>query len=355
MSPRRFRLDGATLAEVKQKVVDEHGPQARIIAAEQITTGGVAGFFATRRYEVTVEVPDGPTPSVDAHDLSAPRRFGLAALLDDADAEEAGHISDPAMPGSIPPAAMAPPPSEDAARVAARAAADARHTVARETAAAAADARRRTLDDLPIVADAANLVSTSGRSFAAVLDGLQAVTELPEPLPGTISTSEPPRGLPSPPPLLAGPGDLIAVAGLPADALAVARAMAFSVDADVVVCGTAVAEGIPRIDGRREAITARAAAVQRDRIVIVAFGISSAGADTREVLAGRSQALAALTADQLWLAVDAGRKPDDTERWVAAVASASTPDAVAGIGRDDTATPDTVRELGYAVSWSYGS
>lgn len=240
--------------------------------------------------------------------------------------------------------------------MAARAAADARLTAARETSAAAADARKRILDDLPIVPDAANLVSTSGRSFAAVLDGLQSVTELPEhPLPGTITAKTPPRNLPAAPPLLAGAGDLVAIAGLPADALAVARAMTFAVDADLVVCGTAIAEGLPRIDGRREAITARAAAVQSDRIVIAVFGISGVGVDTRDALAENAHALAALKADQLWLAVDAGRKHDDTERWVASVASATTPDAVAGIGRDGTATPDTIRELGYAVSWSYGS
>lgn len=369
MSPRRFRLDGATLAEVKQKVIDEHGPEARIVAAEQITTGGVAGFFASRRYEVTVEVPDGPAPSVDAHDLSPERRFGLAALLDDADAAEsalggggassagsfgAASAATSAGPGA---GAVAGAPSPDAASIAARAAAaDARLAAARETSAAAADARKRILDDLPIVPDASNLVSTSGRSFAAVLDGLQSVTELPEhPLPGTITSPTPPQGLPAAPPLLAGPGDLVAVAGLPADALAVVRAMAFAVDADLVVCGTAVAEGLERVDGRREAITARAAAVQSNRIVIAVFGISAVGADTRDTLAENAHALAALKADQLWLAVDAGRKQDDTERWVASVAAATTPDAVAGIGRDGTATPDTVRELGFAVSWSYGS
>ncbi|HLT66775.1 MAG TPA: hypothetical protein VKZ73_02805, partial [Microbacterium sp.] len=70
MSPRRFRLDGTSLAELRQRVTEEHGPDARIIAAEQITTGGVAGFFASRRFQVTVEVPDGPTPAADAHDLS---------------------------------------------------------------------------------------------------------------------------------------------------------------------------------------------------------------------------------------------------------------------------------------------
>lgn len=376
MSPRRFRLDGATLAEVKQKVIDEYGPEARIVAAEQITTGGVAGFFASRRYEVTVEVADGPTPSVDAHDLSPERRFGLAALLDDADAAESAlgssvggsssgvsgsGVSGSGVSGSAGAGSGAAVPgvsasSPDAASMAARAAADARLTAARETSAAAADARKRILDDLPIVPDAANLVSTSGRSFAAVLDGLQSVTELPEhPLPGTITAKTPPRNLPAAPPLLAGAGDLVAIAGLPADALAVARAMTFAVDADLVVCGTAIAEGLPRIDGRREAITARAAAVQSDRIVIAVFGISGVGVDTRDTLAENAHALAALKADQLWLAVDAGRKHDDTERWVASVASATTPDAVAGIGRDGTATPDTIRELGYAVSWSYGS
>ncbi|MFB9376544.1 hypothetical protein ACFFKU_11845 [Kineococcus gynurae] len=44
----------ALLAEVRA----EHGEAAQIVRAERIRTGGVAGFFAKERYEVTIEIPD---------------------------------------------------------------------------------------------------------------------------------------------------------------------------------------------------------------------------------------------------------------------------------------------------------
>ena len=40
-----------------------HGETARIVKAERIRSGGVAGFFSKERYEVTVEVPEGTTPA----------------------------------------------------------------------------------------------------------------------------------------------------------------------------------------------------------------------------------------------------------------------------------------------------
>ncbi|RMI03554.1 hypothetical protein EBM89_19210, partial [Cellulomonas triticagri] len=41
----------------------EFGPTARIVRAERVRTGGVAGFFARERYELTIDVPDGPAPA----------------------------------------------------------------------------------------------------------------------------------------------------------------------------------------------------------------------------------------------------------------------------------------------------
>lgn len=154
--------------------------------------------------------------------------------------------------------------------------------------------------------------------------------------------------VPAAPPLARGVGDLVVVVGFAAEALAVARAMSFTVPADVVVAGAAVAEGLSRIDDRRGAITARARGVERERFVIVAYGLTPG-----DTVARQAQSLVELRADQLWLAVDAGRKADDTARWVVALSSVATPDAVAGIGREATVSPETVRELGLPVSWDY--
>lgn len=337
MSPRRFRLDGASLGEVKQRVADEHGPDARIIAVEQVTTGGLGGFFANRRFEVTVEVPDGPAPAADAHDLGTTRLAGIAALLDEADAVET---------------ALSAPPVGTVLRddpFAARAASAAGITAgARAGASRPAEHAGRPQSGHD---DESELVSTSTRTFAEVLEDLQAVTESDRehpPIPGMISSRSHVGVFPPCPPLADGAGDLVAVIGLAGDALAVARAMSFTVQAELVVSGAAVAEGLERIDGRRDAITVRAKGVQRDRVVIAAFGLSA-----HDPIPVQAQAVADLKPDQVWIAADAGRKHDDTARWVNAIAAVLPPHAVAAIARDTTSTPDTVRELGIAVSWSY--
>jgi len=47
-----------------QRVRDEHGPEASIVHAERVRSGGLAGFFARQRYEVAVEVDiDAPLPT----------------------------------------------------------------------------------------------------------------------------------------------------------------------------------------------------------------------------------------------------------------------------------------------------
>ena len=67
----------------------EHGPGARIVAAERVVEGGIGGFFARQRFEATVEVPDAPRGEPVVFDL--PARAGIAALL--AEAEEADNLA----------------------------------------------------------------------------------------------------------------------------------------------------------------------------------------------------------------------------------------------------------------------
>ena len=57
MSPTRLQRDGATLEAVRDAVREEFGPAARIIAAERVTTPGIAGLFRRAHVEATVEVP----------------------------------------------------------------------------------------------------------------------------------------------------------------------------------------------------------------------------------------------------------------------------------------------------------
>jgi hypothetical protein len=61
-------LEGSDLGELLTEVRTQHGPAARVVRAERIRSGGVAGFFSKERYEVTVEM-DGAGGDVDVtHD-----------------------------------------------------------------------------------------------------------------------------------------------------------------------------------------------------------------------------------------------------------------------------------------------
>ena len=91
--PSRYQLEGASLDELNARVLVEHGPLAKVIAVKAVTSGGISGFFASRRYEIEVDVPDGTAR--DAHTFDLPTRAGIARLLDDADTAEAiSHYGD---------------------------------------------------------------------------------------------------------------------------------------------------------------------------------------------------------------------------------------------------------------------
>jgi hypothetical protein len=64
--PQRLLLEGSNIDELLLRVQSEHGPQAKIVHAEQKLVGGVAGFFARRRYELSVQVDDAAPPAVPA-------------------------------------------------------------------------------------------------------------------------------------------------------------------------------------------------------------------------------------------------------------------------------------------------
>jgi hypothetical protein len=79
----RLLLEGPDLQALLARVNDEHGPRARIVKAERVRSGGVAGFFARERFEVEVEIgldPDGghglptdvPTDATAVAPITAP-------------------------------------------------------------------------------------------------------------------------------------------------------------------------------------------------------------------------------------------------------------------------------------------
>ncbi len=56
----QLRFEGGELEELLERVRNEVGPEARIVAANRIRQGGLAGFFAREGYEVVVDA-DGVT------------------------------------------------------------------------------------------------------------------------------------------------------------------------------------------------------------------------------------------------------------------------------------------------------
>ncbi|WP_198026081.1 hypothetical protein, partial [Cellulomonas bogoriensis] len=91
-------LDGEDLRALMLRVRQEAGPDARIVKAERIRSGGFAGFFAKEHYELTVEVPE-VRPARKARRRPArsggAAPAGIDALLEAADAAEQ-HDGDPA-------------------------------------------------------------------------------------------------------------------------------------------------------------------------------------------------------------------------------------------------------------------
>jgi hypothetical protein len=275
VSPSRFQLEGTSLEEVTARAQELYGPQAKIIAAEAVTTGGISGFFAQRHYEVTVEVPDDTAQ--DAHAFDLPARAGIAALLDDADSGDLGMVTRPVKPN----------------------------------------------------------LSTESVDFAAIMADLTVNTKRPEPQP-VASTG---------PATLTGAGDLVVVVGLAGDALRIARTMT-SGDYALRVAGDLYEPSLSRVDDRRSLLGARASGVEGGHSILVGFGLGSASFDF-----AKTDALRRLHPDQVFVVVDASRKPADTERWVSAVKAAVTVDGVVAFGRQLTATPESVTDLGLPVRW----
>ncbi|TFC02798.1 hypothetical protein E3O42_07665 [Cryobacterium adonitolivorans] len=369
MEPKRLRLEGATLPELQARMVAEHGDGARIIAAEQVTVGGIRGFFAKRHIEVTVELPaDDPADALVAVPAGRGRaahardelstRLGIAALLDEADDAESrlhddrapwptgGTVPTGAVPTGAVPTGAVPTGAVPSGPAPAVPAPD--------------SARRRARDALA----APDVASTGTPDFARLMDELTFATSparaaravalsVPEPAhwdavaPTDAAAAAPqdaPELTPGAPRILDGPGDLVLLIGLHTDVLEAARLLSSGPTAPIF-------DGPDHaVTDRRSALAARARGVERGRGMIVVQGVP-ARPDAHPAGTQHAQTVTALGADQVWAVVHAGRKPSDTARWVRDAGADVTIDAVAVLGVDSTATPGTVRELGLPIGW----
>jgi hypothetical protein len=329
VTPPRIVLRGKSLDALASQVRLEYGPRARIVSAERVTSGGFAGLFARRYVEVTVELPERgrraktspqdpggrvtpPPPAQRAFAPSPAQRVGLAALLADAeDAEEAFAREE------TPPEPAVSTRSEAFAEI---------------------------MDDLAFNG-VAPVAAEVGADASPASAGGGASGSLPVPEYLAAPTTAP---LPLAPALLDGPGDLVVLLGERPDVVTLARAMAESTTgprAAIRVAGSSADGRFVSVTDRRGALEARASGVELDRGTLVAIGWDA------EAPGRIADVVAALAADQIWIAVDAGRKPADTERWIQSVTTLIEADGLVVSGWSGTTTPETVHELGLPVGW----
>lgn len=335
MQTKRLRLEGSTLPELQARVLAEHGDGARIIAAEQVTVGGIRGFFAKRHIEVTVEVSDAPVQLLVERGSERRRasrardevatRLGIAALLDEADAAESLLGAETASPRRA-----------------------ARETVAAPDVSTGTPDFARLMDELtfatsparrPDAGSAAAPDEPAERRLSAeqypsaepyrLADSYKSTEPQPSPEPHHHESGDRPALSPGAPMMLDGPGDLILLVGLSDDVAVAATLLSAQASAPLY-------DERDQITDRRSALAARARGVEHGRSVLVTHA---------------SGAPAALGADQVWAVVHAGRKPADTGRWVRDAGALVMIDAVAVLGWDATATPGTVLELGLPIGW----
>ncbi|MEN1977032.1 hypothetical protein [Cellulomonas olei] len=401
--PTRLLLEGADLAELMVHVREEFGPTARIVRAERVRSGGIAGFFARERYELTIDVPDAaPAPTA-----ALPRRRGagqvvtaggIDALLAAADAGDAAPdgtlVPSPAVPAGLPEQraprvstgeqafasvleqmrAMTGLPPEHHLEVAPEPVAAAERTF--EPLGAPAASMTSAASVAPAAAPAVTGASSPAGAAGPAPAGGAAPDATPEAatptapgvpravlaelgVPAEMLTGDGPvelsrllAAVPPAPPLPRDPGTVVVVAGPPADATRVADLLALRTGSTTVV---AAGDAEPVGGGRRLTI---ATAAQRwraehhdpDGVTVVALGVRPGR--VREESA--AELLAALAPDQAWGVVDARSKRRDCTRWIAAVGARRPLDALAVGGLFDTSEPGTVLGLGVPVAWIDG-
>ena len=194
---------------------------------------------------------------------------------------------------------------------------------------------------------ALNAVSASGAptGFDELMASLAGFAAPPVPALLELEAALPTLQVPAPPRM---PGDLVAVVSLGQDALPIAQAMCrVFAPGELAVAGIIKARGRGVLTDRRSALLARAEGVEHGKVVFCAFG-ADGGDDS-------VHPLAAIDADQVWVVVDAGRKVEDTRRWVDRIARTVDVAAIAVVGASSTSTPATVNSLGIPIGWVDGA
>jgi hypothetical protein len=138
-----------------------------------------------------------------------------------------------------------------------------------------------------------------------------------------------------PPARLQGKGDLTIVVGFGSDAREAARILAEGADA-----------AVHPVADRRAALAARAEGVRRGCAIVAPVEL-----DAVDAVAALAADLASIAPDQVWVAVDVSRRPDDTRRWVGDVDAVLAVDGIAATGARRTAGPHGLAALARPVLW----
>ena len=360
----RLLLEGGDLAELMVHVRAEFGPKARIIRADRVRSGGLVGFFARERYELTVDVPDEPFARPRAMRgpvLVAAGPVGMDALLAAADAAEARAQIGGSGPVPGPASAATPPLVSTGADAFASVLEQVRAmTGAQELTADVEVPAPPTRVFEPLVPSQVAAVpvapgAPTGANRAALLDlgvpeRMLVGAGFAEPAPLSVLLAN----VPTAPELPRAPGSVVVVVGSGRDAEAVGGQLVERLrlaPAALVVAGEGQAS-----TGRVRRITDPSAAARwrslpdGGQIRVVALAV---GPDSRD-RAEASELLAAFDPHQVWGVVDARTKPRDSARWLTDVGAKRRVDALAVRGLFETTQPGTVLDLGVPVAWFDG-
>jgi hypothetical protein len=287
----RFRLDDPSIDALTARVRLEYGENARILSASEVRVGGFGGFFARRFVDVEVDLPQATAiPNMPAATAAA--------------------------------AAIAP-----------------KGAVGLEALLDAADLAERGGQQAP-PAPQVPAVSTQTDDFERLMVELRSYAEVPIALPPVVHPA---------PAMIDEAGGLVVFVGLGDDALVVARSLARTVRrSELRVGGQIIFDDMRRVDDRRSASAARAKGVENDSVALVAWGLGMGITGVADSI----ERLRFVIADQIWVVVDASRKPADTAAWVGMVRAAFPVQAIAVVHGVETATPDSVHGLGLPVGWS---
>lgn len=394
---KRLLLEGTDLEALMIRVRAELGPRARVVKAERVRSGGVGGFFAKERFELTVDVPDGepmglrarpaprasgaqdPAPSSIGVEPESVTAVGLDALLAAADAADrhgpdAGRgVGESTKGGEAEPAAEVSTEQDsfatilDSVRQLAYETSAGDAAAARTAAAPGAGAYSRTAagqgrpggpsaepaargEVLGKVVTPAEFVVV--RRNGATLSELQTIgvprrilARLP-PTQGRYTLSEVLSYVPRAPEPVRDPVAVVVVAGqgeaVVAAAAIIARRLGVA-DSGIALAGRLAPHTgygpwvLTSVSARR----LRAATVESESPLVVALGVGTDASDW-----GIATALsAAFDPDQVWAVVEADRNVLDVRRWMAATSELRRYDAIIASNVATTSAPATILEF----------